>query len=235
MKKTISQQRLLEVMSIVDKEYKLIENYLGEAREIRTIEDFFDFLSTNPKAGSSAFVYYTNPVKINKNLEGRGKNAIKNPMYNEELDHSIIFKSSWFSFNFGQLYTDKMRQIDPNWQPDPNRQTSLVKHPDMKYVESGPNGDYINILPLGFGPSTYAIYDAVAGREGLKDVNNYKIINKEEVKQFLPPERVLPDGAVQVRKLFSTRIYELAAGTNLLKSPDFIFSYFGQKAQSRMN
>ena len=63
----INKQRLLEAMAKIDKEFKLIESYLAEERQITTIEDFFDFLATNPKAGSAAFVYYTNPVKINKN------------------------------------------------------------------------------------------------------------------------------------------------------------------------
>jgi hypothetical protein len=223
----LNEQKLQELLNNIN---NFMESYLSEAKQITTVEDFFDFLATNPKLGTSAFVYYTNPVKINKNLEGRGKNAIKNPMYSEELGHSIIFKSSWYSFNFGQLYADKMKQIDPNWQPT-SRETSIVNHPDMKYVSSGPNGDYIDILPLGFGTPTYAIYDINVGAEGLHDVNNYQIINKDSIKQYLPPEKEF--GGIQIRKLFITRIYELAAGNHLFKSPEFKFAYFGEKAKSR--
>ena len=94
---------------------EIVNNYLGEAKQITTVEDFFDFLATNPKAGSVSFVYYTSPVSINKNLEGRGKNAIKNPMYSEDLDHAIIFKSQWFSFSFGELYANKIMKFNPDW------------------------------------------------------------------------------------------------------------------------
>lgn len=234
MKTEISKQRLLEVMSIIDKEYSLIENYLGEAREIRTVEDFFDFLAANPKAGSAAFVYYCAPIKINKNLEGRGKNAIKNPMYNEALDHAIIFKSSWYSFSFGELYSTKIKKFDRNWTADPYRQTSLVKHPDMKYVESSPDGDYFTILPQGFGKSTYAIYDINAGALGLKDPANFSVVTDfEEIKPFFPPQRA--DASLfPTRKLFVSRIYEMAAGGQLLKPAEFKYVYFGEKAQSRM-
>jgi len=234
MKPEISKQRLQEVMSIIDNEYKLIENYLGEAREITTVEGFLDFLATNPKAGSVAFVYYTNPVSINKNLEGRGKNAIKNPMYSEEFDHAILFKSSWYSFSFGQLYSDKMKKIDPNWTPNTDRQTSLVKHPDMKYVESGPKGDYFTILPQGQGKSTYAVYDINAGVQGLKDSTNYRVVTDfEEIKPFFPPQRA-DSSAFPTRKLFVSRIYEMAAGGQLLKPVEFQYIYFGEKAQNRM-
>lgn len=108
-----TKKRLFEVMSKVNKDFIINENYLGEAKEITTVEDFFGFLTTNPKLGSAAYVYYCAPIKINKNLEGRGKNAIKNPMYSEVLDHAIIFKSSWYSFSFGELYTSKMKKFDP--------------------------------------------------------------------------------------------------------------------------
>jgi hypothetical protein len=210
-----------------------LESFLGEAKEITTVEDFFDFLATNPKAGSSAFVYYSYPVKINKNLEGRGKNAIKNPMWSEDLDHAIIFKSSWFSFSFGQLYADKMRKLNPDWQPDPDRTTSLVKHPDMKYVESGPKGDYFTILPQGFGDSTYAVYDIASGGQGLKDPNNYRVVQDfEEIKPFFPVRNSTAP-PFPTRKLFVTRVYELAAGNHLLKPQDFKYVYFGEKAQSR--
>jgi len=230
MKTVFSKQRLQEVKSAI----MLIENFLGEAREITTVEDFFDFLATNPKAGSSAFVYYCNPVKINKNLEGRGKNAVKNPMYSEELDQSILFKSSWYSFSFGELYTTKMKKFDPNWTPDPNRQTSLTKHPDMKYVESGPNGDYFTILPQGFGKSTYAIYDVNSGIQGLKDPNNYRVVtNAEEIKQYFPPKSGTSE-PFPTRKLFASRVYEMAAGGHLFKPSEFQYVYFGEKAQSRM-
>jgi len=233
MKTEINKQRLQEVMSIIDNEYRLIENYISEAKQITTVEDFFDFLAINPKLGSVAFVYYCAPVKINKNLEGRGKNAIKNPMYSEIFDHAIIFKSSWYSFSFGELYSNKMKKFDPNWTPDLNRQTSLVKHPDMKYVESGPDGDYFTILPQGFGKSTYAIYDINAGIEGLKNPPNYRIVTDfEEIKPFFPPQRT-DSSPFPTRKLFVSRVYELAAGNHLLKPVEFKYVYFGEKAQSR--
>jgi len=184
----LNKEKLQEIAKKFNLDYYLVENYLSEVKQITTVEDFFDFLATNPKAGSVAFVYYCAPVKINKNLEGRGKNAIKNPMYSEELGHSIIFKSSWYSFSFGQLYADKMKKINPEWQPNTDRQTSLTKHPDMRYVESGPNGDYFTILPQGFGKSTYAVYDIGFGIEGLRDPANYKVVsNFDEIKPFFPP------------------------------------------------
>ena len=223
----LTKERLQEIL------HETMGDYLSEAKQITTVEEFFEFLATNPKAGSAAYVYYCAPIKINKNLEGRGKNAIKNPMYNEGLNHAIIFKSQWFSFSFGQLHADKMRKIDPNWQPDPNRQTSLVKHPDMKYVETGPDGDYFTILPHGSSKSTYAVYDINAGMEGLKDPNNYRIVTDfNEIKPFFPPQRV-DNSPFPTRKLFVSRIYELAAGNHLLKPKEFRYVYFGEKAQSR--
>jgi hypothetical protein len=213
---------------------QVMGKYLDEAKQITTVEEFFEFLATNPKAGSVAFVYYTNPISINKNLEGRGKNAVKNPMFSEELNHAIIFKSSWYSFSFGQLYADKMKKLNPDWQPDPNRQTSLVKHPDMKYVESGPKGDYFTILPQGFGNSTYAVYDINAGNEGLKNPQNYRVVTDfEEIKPFFPV-RTSTSEPFPTRKLFVSRVYEMAAGNHLLKPPDFKYVYFGEKAQSRV-
>lgn len=211
---------------------EMVENFLGEAKEITTVEDFFDFLSTDPKAGSAAFVYYSYPVKINKNLEGRGKNAIKNPMWSEDLNHAVIFKSSWYSFSFGQLFADKMRKFDPNWEPT-GRKTYLTKHPDMKYVESGLNGDYFTILPQGFGKSTYAVYDINSGSEGLKDPNNYRVIQDfEEIKSFFPVRKDRGE-PFPTRKLFVSRIYEMAAGNHVLKPAEFKYVYFGEKAQSR--
>jgi len=228
----LTKERLQEIAKQINLD-EIIKNYLGEAKQITTVEDFFDFLATNPKAGTVAFTYYTNPVSINKNLEGRGKNAIKNPMFSEDLDHAIIFKSSWYSFSFGQLYADKMKKLNPDWQPDPNRQTSLVKHPDMRYVESGPKGDYFTILPQGFGKSTYAVYDINAGMEGLKDPNNYRVVTDfEEIKPFFPV-RTSTSEPFPTRKLFVSRVYELAAGNHLLKPADFKYVYFGEKAQSR--
>jgi hypothetical protein len=213
---------------------QIMNKYLGEAKDITTVEGFFDFLATNPKAGSAAFVYYCAPIKINKNLEGRGKNAVKNPMYSEDLNHSIIFKSQWFSFSFGELYTTKMKKINPDWQPDPNRQTSLVKHSDMKYVESGPDGDYITILPKGKSKSTYAVYDINMKIEGLKDPRNYRVITDfNEIKPFFPPLRT-DTSPFLTKKLFINRIYELAAGNHLLKPIEFKYVYFGEKAQSRI-
>ena len=211
---------------------EIVNNYLGEAKQITTVEDFFDFLATNPKAGSVSFVYYTSPVSINKNLEGRGKNAIKNPMYSEDLDHAIIFKSQWFSFSFGELYANKIVKFNPDWQPS-DRETSLEKHPDMKYVESGPKGDYFTILPQGSSKSTYAVYDIASGAEGLKDPNNYRVVQDfEEIKPFFPVRTSAPQ-PFPTRKLFVSRVYELAAGNHLLKPAEFKYVYFGEKAQGR--
>lgn len=224
----LTKERLQEIAN------QIAEKYLSEEKQITTIEDFFDFLATNPKLGTSAFVYYTNPVSINKNLEGRGKNAIKNPMYSEELNQAILFKSGWYSFSFGELYANKIRKFDPNWQPDTSRTTSLVKHPDMKYVESGPNGEYITILPQGQSKSIYAIYDVNAGIDGLQNPANYRIVTDfEEIRPYFP-QRAASTEAFPTRKLFVSRIYELAAGNHLLKSPDFRYVYFGEKAKSRM-
>jgi len=228
----ITKGRLQEIAKQINLD-EMMETFLGEAKEITTVEDFFDFLATNPKAGSSAFVYYSYPVKINKNLEGRGKNATKNPMWSEDLDHAIIFKSSWYSFSFGQLYADKMKKLNPDWEPQQNREYSLVKHPDMKYVESGSKGDYFTILPQGFGKSTYAVYDIASGAEGLKDPNNYRVIeNFDEIKPFFPVRKNMGE-PFPTRKLFVSRVYELAAGNHLLKPADFKYVYFGEKAQSR--
>lgn len=213
---------------------QIMNEYLDEAKEITTVEGFLDFLATNPKAGSAAFVYYCAPVKINKNLEGRGKNAVKNPMYSEDLDHSVIFKSQWFSFNFGELYSTRMKKNNPDWQPDQNRQTSLVKHADMKYVETGTDGDYITILPKGKSKSVYAIYDINMKIEGLKDPRNYRIVSDfNEIKPFFPPQRI-DASPFLTKKLFVSRIYELAAGNHLLKPIEFRYTYFGEKAQSRI-
>lgn len=211
----------------------LTESYLDEAREITTVEDFMDFLASNPHAGSAAYVYYCAPVKINQNLEGRGVNAIKNPMYNEDLKHSIIFKSSWYSFSFGELHSTRMKKFDPSWTPNPDRISVLTRHPDMKYVESGPEGDYFTILPTGFGKSTYAVYDINSGRAGLKDPANYRIVTDlEEIKPFFPPQRST-SSPFPTRKLIVGRIYEMAAGGKLLKPAEFRYSYFGDKAQTR--
>jgi hypothetical protein len=230
MKVDNTKTRLFEIMSKVVKDFVINENYLGEAKQITTVEGFFDFLATNPKLGSAAYVYYCAPVKINKYMAGRGSD--KNPMYSEEFDHAIIFKSSWYSFSFGELYTNKMKKFDPNWTPDTSRTTVLVKHPEMKYVESGPDGDYFTILPSGFGASTYAVYDINAGIEGLKDPINYKITDIQNIKQFFPPQRT--DAApFPTRKLFVSRVYELAAGNHLLKPVEFKYVYFGEKAKSR--
>lgn len=197
-------------------------------RTITTIEDFFEFLAQNPKAGTISYTYYCAPVKINKNLEGRGKNAIKNPMYNETLDHSIIFKCNWYMFNFGETYIKAMKKIDPNFVPT-ERNTSLTKHPHLKYVESGPDGDYFNILPKDIGKSTYAIYDINAGLNGLKDGNNYRIVTDyKEIEQFFPVRKQY-DGPIDYRKFFVSRTFEIAAGGNLFSNPNFKYFYFGNK------
>jgi hypothetical protein len=227
-----TKKRLFEVMSKVNKDFIINENYLSEAKEITTVEDFFDFLATNPKLGSAAYVYYCAPVKINKNLEGRGKNALKNPMYSEVLDHAIIFKSGWYSFSFGELYANKMKKFDPNWTSNTGRTTVLVKHPEMKYIELGPDGEYFTILPTGFGKSTYAVYDINAGIEGLKNPANYKVTDIQDIKQFFPPQRT-DVSPFPTRKLFVSRVYELAAGSFLLKPIEFKYVYFGEKAKSR--
>ena len=126
-----------------------------------------------------------------------------------------------------------MKKFNPDWQPDPNRQTTLVKHPDMKYVETGPEGDYFTILPQGNSKSTYAVYDISYGVEGLKDVNNYRIVTDfNEIKPFFPPQRT-DTAPFPTRKLFVSRIYELAAGNHLLKPVEFNYVYFGEKAKSR--
>lgn len=206
------------------------ENYLGEARQPITVQGFFDLLETDPQAGSAARVYYCAPVKINKTVGGRG--TPDNPMFSREFNHAIIFKSSWYSFNYGQSFADKMKKIDPNWTPA-QRNTSLVKNEKYKFVETGPEGDYFTILPLGFGKSTYAVYDINAGLEGLKDPNNYKITDIEDIKQFFPPQRDTSGEAFPTRKLIVSRIYELAAGGYLLQPNEFKYVYFGEKALSR--
>ena len=223
----LAKERLQEIAN------QVMNKYLDEAKQITTVEDFFDFLATNPKLGSMAFVYYTNPVNINKNLEGRGKNAVKNPMYSDVLNHAIIFKSGWYSFSFGELYANKIKKFEPDWTPS-NRQTSLVKHPEMKYVESGPNGDYFTILPQGQGKSTYAVYNINAGLEGLKNPANYRVVTDfEEIKPYFP-QRAASTEAFPTRRLFVSRIYELAAGNHLLKPAEFKYVYFGEKAKSRV-
>lgn len=227
MKTRLTKSAFLDMIS-----KEINENYIGEAKQPTTVDGFFELLDSDPQAGSAARVYYCAPVKINKTVGGRG--TPDNPMFSRMFDHSIIFKSSWYSFNYGQAYADKMRKIDPDWKPSSvTRLTSLVKNEKYRFVESGPEGDYFTILPLGFGKSIYAVYDINAGFEGLKDPANYKVTNFEEIKQFFPPQRDTSFEQFPTRKLIVSRIYELAAGGYLLKPAEFKYVYFGEKAMSR--
>jgi hypothetical protein len=165
---------------------------------------------------------------MNKNLEGRGKNAVANPMYSRNFDHSIIFKSTWYSFNFGYTFDKAMLSVDPNYQPA-QRNYSLVKHPDLKYIESGPKGDYFNIVPNKFGKSVYAIYDESKGIEGLNDIANYKVvIDFKDIEPYFPPQSSY-EAPVEYRKFFISRTYQIAAGTYLFNNTNFKYAYFGEQ------
>jgi hypothetical protein len=200
---------------------------LFEAVEGTTIEGFFDFLATDPKAGGMSYIYYTYPAAINVNLEGRGKNAVPNPMYSKNFGHGIIFKSLWYNFNFGYTFQKAMLKINPDYKPA-DRNYSLTKHLDLRYVESGPKGDYFNIVPNGAGSSVYAIFDESKGVEGFKDPANYKIIDFNRISQYFPPRREY-EAPVDYRKFFVSRTYRIAAGNHVFKNPGFEYVYFGEE------
>jgi hypothetical protein len=121
-----------------------------------------------------------------------------------------------------------MLKVNPEYTPT-ERNYTLTKHPDLRYVESGPKGDYINIIPIKTGKSVYAMFDETKGLDGLKDVNNYRIISDfKEIEQYFPT-RSDYQGQVDYRKFFVTRIYQIAAGTYLFNNGEFKYVYFGEQ------
>ena len=185
------------------------KQYLMESK----IDDFFNFLEKDPKKNTIAYVYYTNLVKVNKTfLNDKGEKQ-SNPMDGK------LYKNTMFSFRFGDTYSRAVERDNPEHEMG-KRSGTFDKIEGYSVVESGKNGLYLPILPLG-SKATYSI----------NDNGNWKVVDKEEIRKYLPPSKPsAPASGVAFRLLKLDNIYMLRGGGNEWVNPNFQLKYSGAGA-----
>lgn len=189
------------------------EGVLEEARE--RIEDFFDFLNSNPKKSSGASVLYTNPVKVNKYIVNEFGEKVLNPMFDK------LYKNTRFLFRWEDTYRRAAERNNPEFEVG-KRSGTFDKVDGYSMLENGKSGLYLPIVPTG-SEAQYSV---------LED-GEFKSISKEEARKYMPEykERESASGA-NFRPLIVDRIYKINAGGKTWENPSFIYKYLGPDSMS---
>ena len=191
---------------------KVIKKQLNE----ETINDFFNFLEQDPQKKSFAYVYYTSPVKLNKNYVDENGVKLPNPMVDK------LFKNQQIKFNYGATYKEAVLKQNPEHEFK-DRKGNYEKVQGFDVLEMGKSGLYLPVLPIA-SKSTYSIKN---------DDGSWEEVNFEDVKQFFPPQRERGESETpQVRQLIVDRIARVSAKGNVWTNPHFIYKYLGPKQES---
>ena len=182
------------------------KQYLMESK----IDDFFNFLEKDPKKNTIAYVYYTSLVKVNKSFINDKGEKEANPMDGK------LYKNTMFSFRFGDTYKRAVERDAPEHEMG-KRSGTFEKVEGYSVVESGKNGLYLPILPLG-NKATYST----------NDNGTWKVVDKEEIRKYLPTSKPsAPASGVAFRLLKLDNIYMLRGGGNEWVNPNFQLKYSG--------
>ena len=201
-----SDEELDTVAHAMKKENEVIdEGLLTEDR----IDDFFTFLAKDPNNKSMASAYYTAPVTMNKTIIGDDGIKIPNPMYGK------LFKNTRFMFRWGDVYKDAVERVNPEHEFGERRGT-YDKVEGFKVTEMGKSGLYLPILPTG-SEANYSIMEN----------GQWSVIDKNEVRKYLPPYRGSSASGVEYRQLIVDRIAMIKSGGNEWVNLHFKFKYLG--------
>ena len=174
-----------------------------------TIDDYFKFLESNPHKHSFAYAYYTYPVTLNKNIISNGE-KIPNPMYGK------IFKNIKYEFNYGKVYVDAMKRINPDYTPGLSRGT-YEKVQGYQVTVMGKSGLYLPIMPT-HNESNYSV----------NDDGGWKVVTFDEIKPYYPDRNYSsPAAPIEYKQLILDRIYRISAGGNVWNNPNFKYKYLG--------
>jgi hypothetical protein len=203
-------QELQEFRKIVKDVLK--EQILSE----ETIDDFFNFLEKDPGKSTFAYVYYVNPVKVNKFYTNESGQKTPNPMDGK------LFKNTQFMFNFAETYVDAVKKQNPDYEFG-KRSGQYEKLQGYSVVETGKSGLYFPIIPKD-SKSSYSIFEN----------GEWSPIEYDEIKEFLPPPSTStsPAPLVKFRQLVLDRIARISAKGNIWNNNSFKYKYLGPKSET---
>ena len=191
----------------IEKKIRLLEENSSLLTE-ESIDDFFNFLEFDPHKHSFAYAYYTYPVTLNKTMEDNGI-KVPNPMYGK------IFKNARYKFNYGEVYGDAMRKVNPDYIPG-KRSGEYEKVDGYKVTEMGKSGLYLPILPTE-QKSVYSV----------NEDENWRVVDFDEIKKYFPKRTYSAAPAREYKQLILDRIYKISAGGNVWVNPNFKYKYLG--------
>ncbi len=228
MKVKITESELKKMVSkVVNEELKQFSNKAKLKKTLResiktvlsedvkeAINDFFNFLETDPRKGSFATVYYTAPYSSPFNKFYVDENGEKqlNPYRGK------VYKHQYIQFNFGETYKRAVERNNPDWEMQ-QRKGEFEKLGGYDVIEAGKNGLYLPVIPKN-NKSAYSVVD---------ENGNHELVDYETLKPYMAVRKAYePGSGVNFRLLLVDRIYKLRAGGGKeWVNPHFTETYVG--------
>ena len=192
---------------ITERQHRLIKKSILKEQNRDKYEDLFYFIENNPKKGTIASVFYTSPVSMNKFVMINGEKQI-NPM------RGLIYKNSKINFRWEDTYKKAVERTNPEHEMG-SRSGEFEKIQGYSILETGKNGLYLPVLPLGSENQGYS---------KMSESGSLEPINIDEVKPYFRPYKSYGSkSGVNFRLLLVDRISKIKAGGSDWGNPHFVY------------